>query len=209
MTWCSWASICGGQFQAIFKHRISNELGPMLLLKKHLVDLVRAGKKRQTIRYWNRPIVFAGQISFTPGLGKMKILRVEELAGYQSLTLHDARDDGFETLEELLAELKRNYPEVPPGKRLYRIVFQWPVALPSAEAMAENKPAKRFATGSATAAAIVDVPKSAAPTEVRGKSIQQHKSKDKPGAADAGNMSAQQRELLRNWVMSKRPGSHK
>ena len=181
----------------------------MLLLKKHLVDLVRAGKKRQTIRYWTRPIVYAGQISFTPGLGKMKILRVEELAGYQSLTLNDARDDGFDTLEELLAELKRNYPEVPPGKRLYRVVFQWPVALPTTDAVVENKPARRFATRSATAAAIVVTPKPATPAEVRAKSVQQHGAKDKAGAADVGNMSAQQRELLRNWVMSKRPGIHK
>ncbi|NNM85789.1 MAG: ASCH domain-containing protein [Phycisphaerales bacterium] len=99
----------------------------MLLLKKHLVDLVKAGKKRQTIRFWSHAIVKPGQVSFTPGLGRMKILSIEELSGLHALDEADAQADGFESLAELLAELKRNYPVVPPGKRLFRIKFQWPI----------------------------------------------------------------------------------
>ena len=177
----------------------------MLLLKKHLVELVRAGKKRQTIRYWTRPIVFAGQISFTPGLGKMKILRVEELAGYQSLTLTDARDDGFETLEDLLAELKRNYPEVPPGKRLYRVVFEWPIDVP-----VPPQPPKDPIVARAAESTISDPPlvkpaqKATAKTP---KSTSSLASSPMPTTAADGCMSIPQRQLLRNWVIAQTPQS--
>ncbi len=129
----------------------------MLLLKKHLVDLVKAGKKRQTIRFWSHAILKPGQISFTPGLGRMKILAIEELPGLHALDDADARADGFESLPELLAELKRNYPVVPPGKRLFRIKFQWPISqTPLPPAIAATKPvaplrhmARKKATGRA------------------------------------------------------------
>ncbi len=99
----------------------------VLLLKRHLVALVRAGKKSQTIRLWSRPIVCAGQISYTPGLGRLRILRVEELADFHALTDADAIADGFSNRAELLAELERHYPVIPAGKRLFRVVFQWPI----------------------------------------------------------------------------------
>ncbi len=177
----------------------------MLLLKKHLVELVRAGKKRQTIRYWTRPIVFAGQISFTPGLGKMKILRVDELAGYESLTINDARDDGFDTLEDLLAELKRNYPEVPPGKRLYRVVFQWPLEVPKAAPSPTAPPIPHNGVSTNPPVPLVKIsrrPKArAAP------------STDRPAGQPAtalpsdGCMSPPQRQLLRGWVIAQLPAN--
>ncbi len=177
----------------------------MLLLKKHLVELVRAGKKRQTIRYWTRPIVFAGQISFTPGLGKMKILRVDELAGYESLTLNDSRDDGFETLEELLAELKRNYPQVPPGKRLYRVVFQWPLESP----VPTPSPTASF---TAPAGEINSPPAPLVKTARRPKTRAALSSNEPAAEAVAalrsdGCMSAPQRRLLRSWVIAQLPAS--
>jgi hypothetical protein len=99
----------------------------VLLLKKHLVRLVREGKKRQTLRFWSRPVVAEGQISFTPGLGKMLITKVEVVQNLDELTDADAQADGFSNLAELLAELRRIYPSLPPaGKKLYRIAFEWP-----------------------------------------------------------------------------------
>ena len=65
----------------------------MLLLKRHLVALVRAGKKRQTIRLWSRPLLRTGQISFTPGLGKMLITAVDQLESLKDLTEADALAD--------------------------------------------------------------------------------------------------------------------
>ncbi|MGC8540967.1 MAG: ASCH domain-containing protein [Phycisphaerae bacterium] len=177
----------------------------MLLLKKHLVELVRAGKKRQTIRYWTRPIVFAGQISFTPGLGKMKILRVDELAGYESLTLNDARDDGFDTLEELLAELKRNYPEVPPGKRLYRVVFQWPMELPKA---APSPTASHIPhNGASTNPPAPLVKTSRRPKARAAPSTDRPASPPATALSSDGCMSPPQRELLRGWVIAQLPAN--
>ncbi len=98
----------------------------MLLLKKHLVELVRAGKKHQTIRVWDRPHVRVGQISYTPGLGKLKITGIDELPHLDALIPADAIADGFATLPELLREIHRSYPEIPAGKRLFRVTFQWP-----------------------------------------------------------------------------------
>ncbi len=100
----------------------------MLLLKKHLVKLVREGKKRQTLRFWTRPIVSVGQVSFTPGLGRMLITGVDIINDISELTDADAQADGFNNLAELIAELRRIYPSIPPeGKKLYRIAFQWPI----------------------------------------------------------------------------------
>src|SRR5205823_3134673 len=81
----------------------------MLLLKKHLVALVRAGKKRQTIRLWTKANLRPGQISYTPGLGKMKITAVDQLHSLQELTHADAIADGFDSLPQLLAEIRRIY----------------------------------------------------------------------------------------------------
>ncbi|MGC8559548.1 MAG: ASCH domain-containing protein [Phycisphaerae bacterium] len=98
------------------------------MLKKHLVDLVRDGKKRQTLRFWTRPIVSEGQVSYTPGLGRMLIKRIDLIRDISELTEIDAQADGFRDLPELLAELHRIYPVIPPvGKKLYRIIFEWPV----------------------------------------------------------------------------------
>jgi hypothetical protein len=183
----------------------------MLLLKKHLVDLVRAGRKRQTIRFWTRPIVFPGQISFTPGLGKMKILRVEELAGYEALTPGDAHDDGFDTLEELLAELKRNYPEVPAGKRLYRVVFQWPLDVPTAEMGLRKQTAQRpvaaLQAGTTTSPAVRLVPDRPIPGQTRRRAGAAIKAAadEKSGPTLQEAMSTPQRELLRKWVVAHQP----
>src|SRR5438874_1869002 len=100
----------------------------MLLLKRHLVELVRLGKKRQTIRLWSRPLLRAGQISYTPGLGKMKITAVDKLPSLAALTPADALADGFPSLPALLAEIHRIYgPTPPPNRHVYRIQFSWPI----------------------------------------------------------------------------------
>ncbi len=111
----------------------------MLLLKKHLVDLVRAGKKRQTLRFWTRPIVRVGQISYTPGLGRLRITAITVINDLNDLTEVDAQADGFSDLAALLAELHQIYPIIPPpGKTLYRIEFQWPAEPERAESTAET-----------------------------------------------------------------------
>ena len=100
----------------------------MLLLKRHLVELVRAGKKRQTVRLWSRALLRVGQVSYTPGLGKMLITGVDKLPGLEALTETDAVADGFQNLKELLGEIRRIYGNaIPAGRSVYRIKFDWPV----------------------------------------------------------------------------------
>lgn len=149
--------------------------------------------------------MFAGQISFTPGLGKMKILRVEELAGYQSLTLTDARDDGFETLEDLLAELKRNYPEVPPGKRLYRVVFKWPIEAPVPPQSPPDPVVARVVETTVSEPPLVKPVRK--PTAKMPKSATSLASTPTPATPSVGCMSIPQRQLLRNWVIAQTPKS--
>ena len=103
----------------------------MLLFKRHLVELVRQGKKRQTIRLWTKSMLKPGQISYTPGLGKMLITQVDELPSLKALTEADARADGFANLQGLLAEIHKIYGrEIPKNRLILRIAFQWPVEEP-------------------------------------------------------------------------------
>src|SRR5947209_5029890 len=109
----------------------------MLLLKRHLIDLVRAGKKRQTIRLWKSRRLRPGPISFTPGLGKMRITAVDTLPSLAALTAADPRADGFPTKNSLLAEIHAIYGTPLPKIRLIpRIQFQWP--LPETAALAKG-----------------------------------------------------------------------
>jgi hypothetical protein len=101
----------------------------MILLKKKFLDLVRSGAKRQTIRLWPRRRLRPGQIEFIPGLGRIRITAFEPVRP-EDLTDEDARLDGFDSRDDLLAELKNLY-----GPRLasipcFRIRFTYPVDSP-------------------------------------------------------------------------------
>lgn len=153
----------------------------MLLLKKHLVELVRSGKKRQTIRLWSRPLLRAGQVSYTPGLGRMKITAIDQLPNLESLTEADALADGFDSLAALLREIQRIYGAGTRGRCVYRIRFEWPIdaageALVTTPAMVKTKRA------TPTAAAR------------------------KPRGGGAIAMSVRQRQSLRAFVLSQAPG---
>ena len=104
----------------------------MLLLKRHLVELVRAGKKRQTLRLWSHALLKTGQVTYCPGLGRLLITELVEIAGLAALSETDALLDGFANKQALVEELTRIYgpplpATLPPGKRLFRVTFQWPL----------------------------------------------------------------------------------
>ncbi|MCL2648748.1 MAG: ASCH domain-containing protein [Phycisphaerales bacterium] len=100
----------------------------MLLFKRHLVELVRNGHKRQTIRLWSRPLLHKGQMTYTPGLGRIKITAVDQLQSLNALTEADAIADGFPTLQALLVEIHQIYGKpLPIDRHLYRIRFSWPI----------------------------------------------------------------------------------
>jgi hypothetical protein len=96
----------------------------MLLFKKKFLPAIRAGQKTQTIRLWKYRHMRAGQRSYIPGAGHIRILAVDEVE-LARLSDADARPDGFETIEELRAEINRLYAkQLAAGYRAYRIRFQ-------------------------------------------------------------------------------------
>ena len=96
----------------------------MLLFKKKFLQAIRAGEKTQTIRLWKHRRMRAGQRSYIPGVGYIRVTAVEEVE-LDRLTDADARPDGFESADLLRAEIARLYPQqLAAGYRAYRIVFE-------------------------------------------------------------------------------------
>ena len=96
----------------------------MLLFKKKFLAAIRSGEKTQTIRLWKHRRMRAGQRSYIPGAGYIRITAVEEVDPDQ-LTDADARPDGFETADQLRAEVARLYPQqLAQGYRAYRVRFE-------------------------------------------------------------------------------------
>lgn len=96
----------------------------MLLFKKHFLEAIRQGTKTQTIRLWKYRRMRAGQRSYIPGVGPIRIVAVDEVELAQ-LTDADAVPDGFATAEELRSEIARLYPEqIARGYGAYRVRFE-------------------------------------------------------------------------------------
>lgn len=96
----------------------------MLLFKKKFLDAIRQGHKTQTIRLWKHRRMRAGQRSYIPGIGYIRVSAVEEVQ-LDELTDADALPDGFSTAEALRAELALLYPQqLADGHRAYRIRFE-------------------------------------------------------------------------------------
>jgi hypothetical protein len=103
---------------------LSRYADEMLLFKKKFLPAIRTGEKTQTIRLWKYRRMRSGQRSYIPGAGHIRIMVVEEVE-LDRLTDADARPDGFETAQELRAEIARLYPhQLAAGYRAYRIRFQ-------------------------------------------------------------------------------------
>ena len=85
----------------------------MLLFKKRFLDAIRSGQKTQTIRLWRHRKMRAGQRSYIPGAGYIRIDAVDEVQ-LADLTDDDARPDGFPSAVELRAEIaariRRSWP---------------------------------------------------------------------------------------------------
>ena len=96
----------------------------MLLFKKKFLAAIRSGEKTQTIRLWKHRRMRAGQRSYIPGAGYIRITAVEAVE-LDQLTDADARPDGFETADQLRAEVARLYPQqLAQGYRAYRVRFE-------------------------------------------------------------------------------------
>lgn len=96
----------------------------MLLFKRKFLSAIRSGEKTQTIRLWKHRRMRVGQKSYIPGVGRVRITRVDEVA-LEALTDADALPDGFATADDLRAELQSIYGQrLEQGERLYRIGFE-------------------------------------------------------------------------------------
>ena len=80
----------------------------MLLFKKKFLSAIRDREKTQTIRLWKSRRMRAGQRSYIPGVGAIRITAVDEVQ-LESLTDDDARPDGFPTADLLRTEIDRLY----------------------------------------------------------------------------------------------------
>ncbi len=97
----------------------------MLLFKARFLDLIRAGRKTQTIRLWRHPRVKPGQLAYVPGLDRrLRILTVRRLPSLATLTRADARADGFPSRRALLSEIRRLYPH-PADRKIWRVRFAY------------------------------------------------------------------------------------
>ena len=96
----------------------------MLLFKKKFLPAIRRGEKTQTIRLWKHRRMRSGQRSYIPQAGYVRIVMVEEVQ-LERLTDEDAKPDGFQSADELRAEIDRLYPQqVADGFKAFRVVFK-------------------------------------------------------------------------------------
>src|SRR4051812_18412180 len=96
----------------------------MLLFKKKFLPAIRSGEKTQTIRLWKFRHMRAGQRSYIPGIGYIRINLVEPVA-IDALTDADAIPDGFPSATALQEELRTIYGEkLAAGHQAFRITFE-------------------------------------------------------------------------------------
>jgi hypothetical protein len=96
----------------------------MLLFKRKFLDAIRCGTKTQTIRLWKHRRMRAGQRSYIPGIGTIRITLIERV-DLDELTDADAIPDGFASAAELQAELRAIYGDkLAAGHQAYRIAFE-------------------------------------------------------------------------------------
>ncbi|HWC90957.1 MAG TPA: ASCH domain-containing protein [Pirellulales bacterium] len=96
----------------------------MLLFKKKFLEAIRQGEKTQTIRLWKFCRMRAGQRSYIPGVGYIRVETVEPVQ-LDQLDDRDAQPDGFATADLLRREIAQLYGDVQAeGYAAYRIVFR-------------------------------------------------------------------------------------
>jgi ASCH domain len=95
-----------------------------LPLHSEFVPLVRAGKKRSTVRKGIRKIESA-LADLVAGSDRVRVLVTDmDVKPYMALSTTDARRDGFETLADLQTALHRFYPNIAPSDPVTIIGFE-------------------------------------------------------------------------------------
>ena len=95
----------------------------MLLFKRKFLPAIRSGAKTQTIRLWKHRMMKAGQRSYIPGVGPIRIDCVEQVE-IRDLTDEDAIPDGFTSAVALRQELRTIYGDrLKTDYKAFRVVF--------------------------------------------------------------------------------------
>ncbi len=101
---------------------------PQILFKKLFHRAILEGRKTTTLRRWKSCKLRAGDRLTAPGVGVLVVQKVEEIE-WESLTEADAVSDGFQTLADLNAMIRKIYPELGgDGKSWFRLKFKGPGA---------------------------------------------------------------------------------
>ena len=96
----------------------------MLLMKRQFFEMIRAGQKTTTLRYWKTCRVKPLSTHTVPGLGKIHIQDAQAV-DHQKLTEQDALADGFENLAALHKALETMYDAQARSERqLFKITFE-------------------------------------------------------------------------------------
>ncbi len=129
----------------VLRRRLKNNESDVLLFKKKFLPAIRSGEKTQTIRLWSARRMKAGQRSYIPGAGYIRVESVEPV-DLSALTDEDARPDGFATVDQLRHELATLYADsLAAGHRAYRIRFVVLSSQEQAAAVTARKAAKAAA----------------------------------------------------------------
>jgi len=139
----------------------------VLLFKKKFLPAIRSGEKTQTIRLWSVCRMKAGQRSYIPGAGYIRVVSVDAVE-LPALSDEDARPDGFPTADALRQELTMLYAgALAAGHRAYRVRFELLSSEEQAAAIAARQAAKAAAKASGTATNYRPGPESTEPHETK------------------------------------------
>ncbi len=93
------------------------------MFKKKFLPAIRSGEKTQTIRFWKYRRMRAGQRSYIPGVGYIRVLAVDPVE-LDRLSDEDARLDGVPSAKQLHEELEALYGEkLTEGYGAFRVRF--------------------------------------------------------------------------------------
>ena len=95
----------------------------MPLFTKKFLEAIRGGSKTQTIRPWKHRRMRAGQRSYIPGVGPIRITAVEQV-DLDGLTDANVVPDGFASARALQKDLRVFYGrQLASGYQAYRVSF--------------------------------------------------------------------------------------
>jgi len=96
---------------------------PLLQFKKTFKPAILEGRKTTTLRRWRSCKWRPGDRVTTPGVGALVLESVDQVQ-WDMLTDADARADGFASLAELAATIRRIYPKLDgDGKAWFKLKF--------------------------------------------------------------------------------------